>query len=121
MSPRLRSLVLLAVLLWQGLVGLTPVSIEWRADELAHLQVHGQDVDHHHHDDRSLHLEADADASTHHHHAAAGAQPAGLVPGLPGGVVDPAPAIRVPVVRTGHATFVAEGLLRPPQAGPLGA
>jgi hypothetical protein len=114
-SLRLKSLVLLAVLLWQALVGLTPPGVEWRAGELSHLQVHGQDVDHHHHHDQSLHLEADADEPPHHH-AHPGTQPPALAPGLLTWHPDPLAPARVAVVRSGHTGHVPEGLLRPPQA-----
>ena len=52
MSRRLCSLLLLIALLWQSVGMLSPFTVAQRAQQMGHVVVHVQDVDHHHHADQ---------------------------------------------------------------------
>lgn len=79
MPHRLRSLLLVIALLWQSIGMVTPFAVAQRADQMAHMVVHTQDVDHHHHEDLSAHVEASGGLDSHEH-ADTGVTPAGLLP-----------------------------------------
>ncbi len=59
--------LLIAIMLWQALSLLVPFSVSTQVEQLTHLSVHQQQVDHHHHDDASLHLASDSDGTVHTH------------------------------------------------------
>ena len=73
-----RIYLLIAVLLMQTVVWLSPLAINAQAEQLPHMSVHVQDIDHHHHDDDSLHLSSDSDSSAPHFHVDDGFHPIGL-------------------------------------------
>lgn len=105
--------MLLAVLVWQSVAMLGPVTVAQRADGLAHMTVHLQEASHHHHADQALHLDDDADAVPHFH-ADAGSSPTGLLTSSAAAVMHlrPTPPLeRSPLIW--HAPTL-EGPLRPP-------
>lgn len=122
MRIKVRSLWLVALMLWQTLAWVTPFAIEAKGEQMAHLAVHHQDVDHHHHDhhhdhhdDTSLHLASDAD-SVPHFHPDDGFQPPALE-GVTPVIAFDAPSEAAPVARlVWPPTVVPDGLLRPPSA-----
>jgi hypothetical protein len=110
-----RSLLLIALMLWQSMAWLTPIAIEARGEQIAHMTVHQQDRDHHHHDDASLHLSSDADSGPHFH-ADDGFQPPAL-DALTSTMAFDAPSDAAPMARdVWPPTVFLDGLLRPPSA-----
>ncbi len=73
-----RALILLAVLLWQSLAMLAPVTVAQRAGALDHMTVHVQAASHHHHADHALHMD-NADDAVPHLHADAGNSTTGML------------------------------------------
>ena len=113
MATRPRVIFLLAVMLWQTAVWLTPFAMETQREQIAHWNVHAMAVDHHHHADASLHLDSDGPA---HAHADPGFQPLGTA-----ARGAPVALLLLPVDRpnTGQAVppdAPRQRLLRPPRA-----
>jgi hypothetical protein len=103
----------MAVLLWQTLAVFSAVNVEQRAQELSHLIVHSQDINHHHHADNALHMDNDGD-TVQHLHADSGANTAGLLSSLHPILVDVRP---MPPPEKSHCAWLSptlEGPLRPP-------
>jgi hypothetical protein len=109
-----RATLLLLVMLWQAVAWLTPFGVAQKAEEIAHVLVHTQEVDHHHHDDRSLHLE-DADGEPPHEHAGNGAQPAALPPAIVASLPEFPEPPRYPAATADRPSAFLEGPLRPPR------
>lgn len=112
----LKVYLLIAVMLMQTAVWLSPFAIGAQIEQLAHMTVHVQDVDHHHHDDESLHLSSESDSAAPHFHADDGFQPIGLTALL--GDAGFAALLNAPprAVLTEPPTVFLDGLLRPPSA-----
>jgi hypothetical protein len=101
-------------MLWQTLALLTPFAVNAQAEQLTHMTVHQQEVDHHHHDDASLHLSSDGDASFHAH-VDHGFQSAGLyTPSVAVAFVPHSSAVPAARFNEPQAVFL-DGLLRPPR------
>lgn len=113
MSRSFRAFLLLAVLLWQSLAMLGPVTVAQRAGELEHMVVHNQDANHHHHADQALHMEDD-DGAVQHLHADSGATTTGLLTSSPhsfiGTLSKSPPETSHPIWRS----HTLDGPLRPP-------
>lgn len=113
MCRPLKALLLIAVMLWQTLAWVMPATVHAQGEQLAHLSVHQQDIDHHHHDDASLHLASDQDSGLHFH-ADAGIQPLALMAWANdtafGSVTGARPATQLDE----PPSVFLDGLLRPP-------
>ncbi|RYG12413.1 MAG: hypothetical protein EON92_08320 [Burkholderiales bacterium] len=116
MTTRRRALVLLIAMAWQALAWLTPAHLDRQAEQIAHLVVHAQEVDHHHHADQTLHVEEDG-SEPPHQHASQAAQLPGLAPAMSLAAGEPIPPVMVPSAGASHAPIYLEGLLRPPRRG----
>lgn len=103
-------------MVWQALAWLAPAHLDHQAEVIAHMVVHGQEVEHHHHADQTLHVEEDSGETTHEH-ANHAAQPPGLAPGMSFVAGDPIPSVLVSGASAGHAPVYLEAPLRPPQRG----
>jgi hypothetical protein len=115
MTVRLRALVLLLAICWQALSVLSPMAIDAKSLEYAHVAMHLEASDHHHHDDGSLHAEPLGN-TLHHLHADGSFNATGLPPGA----IGQAPPVRQ--AEPGAAPTVhkpspyLEGPLRPPRS-----
>jgi hypothetical protein len=111
----LRIYMLLAVLLMQTMVWLSPPAIDAQAEQFAHMTVHVQDIDHHHEDD-SLHLSADSDSDNNapHFHADDGVHPIGLTALFDGSSFAAMPSAPPPAFISEPPVVFLDGLLRPP-------
>ena len=114
MTLRRHALILIALMFWQALSWVVPVTVQEQAQRFAHLVMHEEVVDHHHHHDESIHVQ-DVGTEAAHFHADGGSQPVGLA-------ADKAPSL-LPVTASLPPTVVCwppsvclDGLLRPPQA-----
>ena len=115
MPHRLRSLLLVIALLWQSIGMVTPFAVAQRADQMAHMVVHTQDVDHYHHEDLSAHVEASGGLDSHEH-ADTGVTPAGLLPSASLKVPSLPPASPAALILQRYIPPSLDGLLRPPTA-----
>ncbi|HSX91385.1 MAG TPA: hypothetical protein VLG41_00595 [Hydrogenophaga sp.] len=116
MRRALEVYLLIAVMLMQTVVWLSPFAIAAQTEQLAHMTVHVQDVDHHHHDDESLHLSPDGDGTAPHFHVDNGFQPIGLTaPAVKAGFAA-LPSTPPHTVPSEPPTVFLDGLLRPPSA-----
>ncbi|MFN4029217.1 MAG: hypothetical protein ACK4LR_04355 [Acidovorax temperans] len=115
MSRRLWSLLLLVALLWQSVGMASPFAVAQRADQMTHMVVHTQDVDHHHHADKSLHLEASGGLDSHQH-ADEGITPAALLPSASLSIPSVPPSSPAAPAASRYSPPSLEGLLRPPSA-----
>jgi len=113
MSSRMRSVLILIAMLWQAIGVLGPISIEERADQMAHLVVHTQEVDHHHHADQSLHVD-ESGVFDGHQHTDGGSTPTGLVTTASLDLHSLPPAIPAMADATPYIPPSLDGLLRPP-------
>ncbi|HEX5638355.1 MAG TPA: hypothetical protein VFX81_01015 [Burkholderiaceae bacterium] len=107
--------VFLFAMLWQAIAWVVPDARNQHAEQLGHVLVHMQAVNHHHLIDESLCLEAASEVTSHHHEGAA------AQPGLPASasVTDrsaPRPSTPFAVLRDGKPCIFPEGPLRPPRA-----
>ncbi|AOG23828.1 hypothetical protein [Acidovorax sp. RAC01] len=110
----LKVYLLIALSFMQTVLWLSPLSIGAQAEQMAHMAVHVQDIDHHHHEDESLHLCADSHSTAAHFHGDDGFQPIGLTAlsgasefaAMPGAL----PAAPIPE----PPTVFLDRLLRPP-------
>lgn len=118
MRRTLRTYLLIAVLLMQTVVWLSPLAIGAQSEQLAHMTVHVQDIDHHHHDDDSLHLSSDSDSDTNapHFHVDDGFHPIGLTALFDNSGFAAMPSAPPPAFISEPSTVFLEGLLRPPSA-----
>ena len=110
MPHRLRSLLLVIALLWQSIGMVTPFAVAQRADQMAHMVVHTQDVDH-----LSAHVEASGGLDSHEH-ADTGVTPAGLLPSASLKVPSLPPASPAALILQRYIPPSLDGLLRPPTA-----
>lgn len=115
MSQRLRSLLLLIALLWQSVGMVSPFAVAQRAEQMAHMVVHTQDVDHHHHSDRSLHIEASGGIESHQH-VDEGMTPTGMLPSASLNVPRLPPSSPAAPAVLRYSPPSLDGLLRPPSA-----
>lgn len=115
MPVRARAFLLMFLLLWQSLTGLSAVRADAQGDVLTHALVHGQAMDHHHHMDASLHLD-DAEPVDGHQHVHDGLQFQAVPPAAP--LHLPVMAPSNPAVRAlaQRPPVFLEGPLRPPQS-----
>lgn len=118
MRRTLRTYLLIAVLLMQTVVWLSPLAIGAQSEQLAHMTVHVQDIDHHHHDDDSLHLSSDSDSDTNapHFHVDDGFHPIGLTALFDDSGFAAMPSAPPLAFISEPPTVFVEGLLRPPSA-----
>jgi hypothetical protein len=112
----LKVYLLIAVLLMQTVVWLSPFSIGVQTEQLAHMTVHVQDVDHHHHEDESLHLSSDGDSTAPHFHVDDGFQPIGLTALFGDAGFAVLPSGQPHTNPSEPPTVFLDGLLRPPSA-----
>lgn len=115
MSRSFRAFLLLIAMLWQTLAWVTPYGVSERSNELAHLTVHVQELDHHHHADASLHMGEEVDSDIHLH-PDSGAQSVGLFPSTERPVFALTPGSLPCSINLEPLSVVLDGLLRPPQA-----
>jgi hypothetical protein len=101
--------------LWQSMSWLVPDARSRHAEQLEHLLVHGQAIDHHHLIDETLCLNGDADAGPHQHDHG-GMQPGMLISATVAGSSALPPSLPVGVSRRAKPSIVWEGPLRPPRA-----
>jgi len=113
MATRPRVIFLLAVMLWQTAVWLTPFAMETQREQIAHWGVHAMAVDHHHHADASLHLDSDGPA---HAHADPGFQPLATADRGAPAVLLFLPSGRPNSRQAVHTDAPGQRLLRPPRA-----
>lgn len=113
MRQALKASLLIAVMLWQTLVWVTPSAVEAQGEQLAHMAVHSQDTDHHHHADASLHLASDNDSSPHFH-PDNGFQPLALTPWGAGTGIFLMPSVQPDSSISEPPSVYLDGLLRPP-------
>lgn len=112
----LRIYLLIAVLLMQPVVWLSPLAIGAQSEQLAHMTVHVRDIDHHHHHDDSLHLSSDSESTAPHFHVDDGFQPIGLTAlFVEGGLVSMPSAPPASFISEPPTVFL-DGLIRPPSA-----
>lgn len=116
MRRTLRIYLLFAVMLMQTVVWLSPLAIGAQSEQLAHMTVHVQDIDHHHHDDDSLHLSSDNDSTAPHFHVDDGFQPIGLTALFVDGGFASMPSAPPHAFISEPPTVFLDGLLRPPSA-----
>ncbi len=114
MCRALRIYVLIAVLLMQTMVWVSPLAVQAQSEQLAHMTVHVQDIDHHHHDDESLHLFADSDSHAPHFHVDDGFHPIGLTALFEDSGFAAMPGVPPPALFSEPPTVFLDGLLRPP-------
>lgn len=114
MRRTLRIYMLLTVLLMQTVVWLSPMAINAQAEQLAHMTVHVQDIDHHHHDDDSLHLSPDSDSNAPHFHVDDGVHPIGLTALFDDSGFAAMPSAPPPAFISEPPAVFLDGLLRPP-------
>lgn len=112
----LKVYLLIAVLLMQTMVWLSPFAIAAQTEQLAHMTVHVQDVDHHHHADESLHLSSDIDSAAPHFHVDDGFQPIGLTALSVEAGFAALPSAPPHAILSEPPTVFLDGLLRPPSA-----
>ena len=115
LSKRVGAAVFLFAMLWQAVAWLVPDVRSRHADQLEHLLVHSQAVNHHHLIDESLCLEAATDESPHQHESG-GLQPGILISATVGDISATTPSSPTAVVRGAKASIFLEGPLRPPRA-----
>jgi hypothetical protein len=113
MFRRFRALVLLSVLFWQLMSAFGAIAVTQRADELAHMVMHAQDLHHHHHADRTLHMD-DAAVEMNHLHADSASGTVALMQSVPTTVVSIRPVSAPERAPTVWLSPTLEGLLRPP-------
>ena len=106
--------MLIAVLLMQTVVWLSPLAIDAQSEQIAHMTVHVQDIDHHHHDDDSLHLSSDSDSNAPHFHVDDGFHPIGLNALFDDSGFAAMQSTPPPAVISEPPTVFLDGLLRPP-------
>jgi hypothetical protein len=107
--------VFLFAMLWQAIAWVVPDARNRHAEQLGHVLVHMQAVNHHHLIDESLCLEAASDVTPHHHEGAA-AQPGLLASASVTDRSAPRPSTPFAVLRDGKPCIFPEGPLRPPRA-----
>lgn len=112
----LKVYLLVAVLLMQTMIRLSPSAIAAQAEQLAHMTVHVQEVDHHHHDDESLYLSSDNDSTAPHFHVDDGFQPLGLTALCVEAEFAALPSEPPLAFLSQPPTVFLDGLLRPPSA-----
>ncbi len=112
----LKVYLLIAVMLMQTVVWLSPFAIGAQTERLAHMTVHVQDVDHHHHDDESLHLSSDRDSSAPHFHVDDGFQTIGLTEHFGDTRFAALPNGQPHTNSSEPPNVFLDGLLRPPSA-----
>lgn len=110
MSRSFRAFVLLSVLLWQSMAIFGSMTVTQQVEELEHMMVHCQDINHHHHADMALHMEDD-EGGVQHVHADSANNPSALLP------------LMVSVIPDARSTSPVEGRLAiwlsPTLEGPL--
>ncbi|MNV40747.1 hypothetical protein D3C71_1323630 [compost metagenome] len=117
MRRTLRIYLLIAVLLMQTVVWLSPLAIGAQSEQLAHMTVHVRDIDHHHHhDDDSLHLSSDSESTAPHFHVDDGFQPIGLTALFVEGGLASMPSAPPASFISEPPTVFLDGLIRPPSA-----
>ena len=107
--------VILFAMMWQAVAWLVPEARSRHAEQLGHLIVHAQAVDHHHLIDESLCLEGDADDRPHQHESG-GLQPGILIAATVADLSAPPPSLPTAVLRGAKPSVFLEGPLRPPRA-----
>ena len=107
--------VFLFAMLWQAVAWLVPDARNRHAEQLGHVLVHMQAVDHHHVADQSLCLEAESDDRPHQHESG-GLQPGILISANGADMGAPPPCLPAAVPRGAKASIVLDGPLRPPRA-----
>lgn len=115
MYRRFRALVLLSVLFWQLMAACGAIGVTQRANEMAHLMMHGQDIQHHHHADLTPHLDDDA-LGTQHRHADSESSTVALMQSLQTTLASMRPVSAPQSIHTLWLSPTLEGLLRPPTA-----
>jgi hypothetical protein len=116
MRRALEVYLLIAVMLMQTVVWLSPYAVAAQTEQLAHMTVHVHDVDHHHHDDESLHLSSDSDSAAPHFHVDNGFQPIGLTALAVKAGFGALPNAPPHTVLSEPPSVFLDGLLRPPSA-----
>lgn len=115
MSIQARAIVLVLLLLWQSLTGLSAVSLDEQHEVLAHALVHGLAADHHHHVDELQHA-GDLQSPEEHQHVHDGLQTSAmpLAPWYHLMAVNPAAPTVLAMAK--RPPVFLEGPLRPPQS-----
>lgn len=112
MSRRIRALFLWVVLMGQLVAVLGSATVTQRADEIEHLAVHFQEINHHHHADHALHI--DADGPLQHLHADPSPSAAALLTGSQPALTDVSAMSPPEVSHVMWLSPMLEGPLRPP-------
>ncbi|MGZ8272372.1 MAG: hypothetical protein ACXWUM_00560 [Burkholderiaceae bacterium] len=107
--------VFLFAMLWQAVAWLVPDARSRHAEQLGHLLVHTQAVNHHHLIDETLCLEAASDDRAHQHESG-GVQPGILISATVADISASPPSSPTAVVRGAKPSIFLEGPLRPPRA-----